>query len=396
MTSSLQRLLRYAGLTALMVAGACVSPGLSPDPRAAMHGIGSARRVDGGYWVFFSSSGLPPRGPDFTGRWRHDIYVAEWQPGQPALSPARVFLQRPEAQEPVSVAQSASGRILLTFEDGWTHRGSVTQHFALYGPDLKAIAPYPQEVEPGGHSGHAAAVGEHFVVFYSDGWITGGGVDDLGTGNGVYAKVYDGRGRLVQAVNVAHAEREWWPLVAGGRERALLLWQQYVPGETHARLRFAALEPLSGALSEPVTVDEPLRYYTYGLGYVAELARFVLAGAREDGTGFARLVDESGRVAASLDCMPPPVREAAPLVLGRRAYWPVADGGLLVLDLSARGIHPVGRIKLPAPWFEIGSLGLPGPGATARWLSLSPSGLEDLAVDLTRLEPLGACPPAGG
>jgi len=36
-----------------------------------------------------------------------------------------------------------------------------------------------------------AAVGEQFVVVYSEGWREGGGLDDNGTGDGVYASAQE-------------------------------------------------------------------------------------------------------------------------------------------------------------------------------------------------------------
>src|SRR5690606_534615 len=130
--------------------------------------------------------------------------------------------------------QNSEGLIMVTFEDGWEASGSVTQRYGIYDAEMNAVAPYPREVEPGGHSGHVAAIGELFVVFYTDGWVHGGGVDDLGSGWGVYAKVYDGQGNMLHDIDIAHFKREWWPVIAGGPQQALLLWQAFVEDETHA------------------------------------------------------------------------------------------------------------------------------------------------------------------
>ncbi len=83
-----------------------------------MHGIGTAAGPGETAYVFFSRSGLPPRGPDRNRNWTHDIYVAESNTAQPSLGKRRLLAAEKEAQEPVSVAQNAAGRIMLTFEDG--------------------------------------------------------------------------------------------------------------------------------------------------------------------------------------------------------------------------------------------------------------------------------------
>ena len=169
-------------------AGAVVAvpaPGFG-DERRFMHGIDFASAGEHKSWVFFSSSGLPPRGANRDGSWPHDVYVGEWSPGAARLSGVHIFISRDEAQEPVSVAQNSAGNIFVSFEDGWNAPRTVSQRYGVYRADLSPIRPYPQDVESGGHSGHVTAVGERFVVFYSADWVDGGGVDNLGTGGGVY------------------------------------------------------------------------------------------------------------------------------------------------------------------------------------------------------------------
>src|SRR5690606_33978908 len=183
-----------------------------------------------------------------------------------------------------------------TFEDGWEAPQTVTQRYGVYELDLRPIAPYPREVEPGGHSGHVAAVGDLFGVFYSDGWVDGGGVDDLGSGWGVYVKVYDGDGDLLHDIDIAHLQREWWPVIAGGPRRALLLWQAYIENATHAELKFAVLDPASGEFTVPQSLNDRLQYYTYSVVWAPDVARFVVLASTVDGHGVAYLIDEDGKV----------------------------------------------------------------------------------------------------
>ncbi len=156
------------------------------DLRAYQHGIGAVTDAQGVTTVFFSSSGLPPRGAGRDRNWTHDVYIARWTPQKAVLDRPRVFISRPEAQEPVSVAQNDTGRVMVSFEDGWNTPNEVSQRYGVYTSSLKDVKPYPNDVLSGGHSGHVAAVGSRFVVFYSNDWVDGGGVDNLGTGRGVY------------------------------------------------------------------------------------------------------------------------------------------------------------------------------------------------------------------
>ena len=65
----------------------------------------------------------------------------EWLPGKPNLLHVRPFISRPEAQEPVSIAQNARGDIFVTFEDGWNAPQEVSQRYGVYRRDLKPIKP---------------------------------------------------------------------------------------------------------------------------------------------------------------------------------------------------------------------------------------------------------------
>lgn len=360
------------------------------DSRAFMHGIGAARGADGTTHVFFSSSGLPPQGPDRNRNWTHDIYVADWTPDRPTLGTPRILIRQGEAQEPVSVAQTPDGRIMLTFEDGYNTANSVSQRFALYDPSLQAMQRKPADVWSGGHSGHVAAVGNRFVVFYSDDWVSGGGVDNLGTGKGVYLKTYDNNGKLLRSVDVARNAREWWPLVAGSDSRALLAWQEFVPGETHGRLKTAVYRPGDNTLLGPQVLNERLAYYTYSVAHVPDLDRFLVVGTTARGRGFAYLLNPDGGVAASLACLPASVREAGITVVGDMAYTPSRDGRLLHLKLSASGVGLQATQPSPIPWTIEGSLGLVRSPTSLHWVSLTREGLREADFDLRQAVPPSA------
>jgi hypothetical protein len=357
------------------------------DLRAYMHGIESVQDADGGTHVFFSSSGLPPTGADAQRNWTHDVYVASWEPADDKISEPRVFISNPEAQEPVSVAQTSNGNIMVSFEDGWNTESNVNQRFGVYDKNLDPVKPYPNNVATGGHSGHVAAVGDNFVVFYSDDWVDGGGVDNLGTGKGVYAKIYDSTGNFRRTVPVAAKKREWWPMLASSPTKALLVWQQFVPKQTFANLKIALLDPATGALTKPVVLQKNLQYYTYKVAYVAAIDRFLVTGATVNGKGFAYLVDNAGQTTASLPCMPAIVREAGITVHGAMAYTPSQDQRLLHLALTPQLITLQAVQPSPLAWSYTGSLGLVRNANSLHWVSLTRGGLDEANFDLKAAMP---------
>jgi hypothetical protein len=251
------------------------------------------------------------------------------------------------------------------------------------------VRPYPVDVLSGGHSGHVAAVGSRFVVFYSNDWIDGGGVDNLGTGNGVYVKTYDANGALLKAVDVAPGAREWWPMIAGSPTRALLVWQQYVTGETFARLKVATLDPATGALGASHVIAPGLQYYTYAAAYVPSVDRFLVVATRGDHKGFAQLIDQNGETTATLPCMPASVREAGIAVMGDRAFTPSQDGRLLHLRLTAASVELVGTQPSPIQWTYTGSVGLVRSPTQLHWVTTSPRGLQEAEFDLNAVTPAG-------
>ncbi|WP_415877313.1 hypothetical protein [Burkholderia ubonensis] len=347
------------------------------DPRRFMHGIGVADASNGKRWIFFSSSGIPPRGALANGNWPHDVYVGEWSPGSAHITHVRTFLSRPEAQEPVSVAQNDRGDLFVTFEDGWNAPQEVSQRYGVYRRDLKPVKPYPNDVESGGHSGHVAAVGERFVVFYSADWVDGGGVDNLGTGGGVYLKTYDAAGRLLNHVPVAPHSREWWPVIAGSPRNALLVWQKFIEGSTDATLEYAMFDPVTAKLDKLGRLNDAIRYYVYSSAYVPAIDRFIVVTTTADQRGVAMLIAPDGRRTALRDCLPATVRESGIGVAGPNAYVPTHDGRLLTLALAPAEITVRGAQRSPIPWGTTGIAAFPANDTTMHFVSLTPSGVRE-------------------
>ena len=315
------------------------------DPRSFMHGIGVADAGNGKRWVFFSSSGIVPRG-------------------------------------------AMRGDIFVTFEDGWNAPQEVSQRYGVYRRDLKPIKPYPNDVESGGHSGHVATAADRFVVFYSADWVDGGGVDNLGTGNGVYVKTYDAAGRVLNHVAVVPHRREWWPVVAGSPHTALLVWQKYIEGSTDAALEYAMFDPVTAKLDKLGTLNDAIQYYVYSSAYVPEIDRFIVVTTTADDRGVAMLIAPDGRRTATLDCLPASVRESGIGVSGSHAYVPIRDGRLLTLALGPANISVSGVQRSPIPWGLTGIAGFPGSGTAMHFVSLTPSGTREADFDPAHETPL--------
>src|SRR5207244_3663961 len=122
--------------------------------------------------------------------WQHDVYYSWLNPARPVLD-VQTLAADDEAQEPASAAINSRGRILMSCEDG---DGDINQRAGLWDAALNPIRAYPFTIRDGGHSGHVAALGDKFLVLYSEGWIDGGGVDNLGTGDDVWARIVDNDG----------------------------------------------------------------------------------------------------------------------------------------------------------------------------------------------------------
>jgi hypothetical protein len=182
-------------------------------------------------------------------------------------------------------------------------------------------------------------------------------------------------------------------MVAGGSTNALLAWQQFVPGQTEANLKIAVFDPVSGRVTGEQLLHKHLQYYTYSVTWMPAIERFLLVGVAK-GNGFADLIDTTGKVRASITCMPATVREAGITVNQNTAYTPAADGRLLQLQagpdsltLSATLLNTDGK---RVQWRPVGSTGLLRTSGAIDWMSLTEKGLEQLHFDPTKTQPANA------
>jgi len=358
-------------------------PGKETDERSFQHGIDFIPLRDGSYYLFWSSSGNPPQGAQANGDWSHNIYYSKIDPTSPQIDPIE-FIAKPEAQEPVSAAIAPNGHILLTMEDGWNARNTIAQRYGVYDANLKPVKPYPNDVLDGGHSGHAASAGDSFVIFYSDDWVEGGGVDNLGTGDDVLAQVYDTNGEPLHKVDVAVGDdtRDWWPLVAGSENAALLVWQRYIDGEKYADLMYAILDPASGELvTKPQSLEIHVKYYTYSCTFISGTNRFLILGTDEKANGFGFLLDETGEIIDNNSDLPPIVRESQPATLESdhlaMIAYPMAPYGMALLSADEDAVTYRQVQQDHYAWGYAGTDGIFLNETTIYFVTLSPSGLVE-------------------
>lgn len=348
------------------------------DHRAWQHGI-DLLRVDGKLLLIWGSAGNPPQ-PQLGGDWPHDIYFA-WIESDVAAQVAvhpQVLVARPEAQEPPSAAINSAGRILVTAEDG---EDNINQRAGLWDAQLRPIRPYPYTIRKGGHSGHAAALGERFLVAYGEGWQEGGGFMDRGTGRDIHARILDNAGTPGPEIHLARGHRDGWPLVAASDRNWLVLWQRYAGLSLYG----AVIEPDGRAAAERrIAVGLPIRY-AYDVAYAAALGCYVVAG-NSGAQGFVALLERDGRIRTMQGGLPPLASESRVLIGAAGgetlAAYPVAPQGVALLRLGQKEVRLMKMIEHPHRWDYIGTTGM-FLGATRLLLAtLSTQGVRAFTLDL--------------
>jgi len=362
---------------------------IASDARSFQHGIDFLEKKDGSFTLIWASAGNPPTGADKDGNWRHNIYHATINPNNLTSIKPELLISEDEAQEPASSAISEDGSIMITMEDGWNVKNNVAQRYGLYHDDLTPLKPYPQMILDGGHSGHVTSVGNHFVVFYSDEWVNGGGVDELGSGDDVLLEVYSSKGVLEAKadVSVGKETRDWWPMLAGGEKNTLLLWQRFMDSKTYANLMFSLYNPSKKSFTHTASMlDTRIKYYTYDAQYIKSLKRFLVTGTYQEGGGFAYLIDEKGKVSAQNLSLPEFVREAQPAIYHDKTKvlvaYPQAPNGLQLLELTKSSIALKRQIKDTYNWSYSGTDGIFLDKASLYFVSLSEKGLVEKKFSL--------------
>lgn len=423
---------RFVQLTVIMVLLVSMAASIvhAADRRQYQHGVELLEHPDGGYWLLWSSSpGNPPSGGkkvvvksgEKCEYFTHDIYYARIDPVAPIVN-GDSLIALPEAQEPVSAAISDDGNILITYEDGSENdvtencSASIQQRYRLYNSRLEPKTAIHTVATRGGHSGHAAAGGDRFIIAYAEGWVYGGGVDGAGTANDIHVDVIDSHGVDIhhQAITMDSGDpRDWWPMVAASKRYALLVWQRWVANRRYADLMYSVYDLQRNELIREVALlKSNVLYYHYNVQYLAAVNRFLVTGAnlgnmrvRLSGKNiavttpkaFTYLLSETGKVIsqwqareACKDCGSyqtyVPVREAQPAIYNSNAVvkvlYPVKPGGLLLYRISANNIGAPQYIAGRHNWFPLGIDGVFFNASQAFFANLTPSGIKSVIVEL--------------
>ncbi len=361
------------------------------DARAFQHGIDFIKHPDGHYLLIWASSGNPPVGEDDDGEWSHNVYYSMIHPIAPKIKPIPL-ISVSGAQEPVSAALSKDGHIMITMEDSYQAKHNLMQSYAVYDLNMNAVNVYQKVVFDGGHSGHVAAIGNKFAVFYSDEWVDGGGVDDLGSGDDVLVRLYNSKGRFLSKKKVAVGDktRDWWPMIAGSDKTALLVWQRFVDDETHAQLIYRVLDVKKNKwVSAEIKLIKHLKYYTYDVQYLAEVERFIITGTDDNGEGFVFLLSKKGKIMAHKKSLPAFVREAQPAIstlINQQLtlVYPTAPTGMIALAVTDKDIIVKNKLRLDYRWSYSGTDGIFINASEVYFVSLSMKGLHEIRVNIDR------------
>ena len=365
----------------LVLLGLATCASAADDHRAWQHGI-DLLRVDGKLLAVWGSAGNPPR-PRLGRDWQHDVYYAWIDASSDAVEP-QLLVSLPEAQEPPSAAINAKGTILVTSEDG---NGGINQNAGLWDSGLRALRQYPFLIRRGGHSGHAAAMGDRFLVAYGEGWVKGGGWNRLGTGENVFARIVGDDGRLGVEVKLTPDgtanPRDGWPLVAASDRNWLVVWQRY-PGMT---LQSALIDASGNVVRRSRIIGGlPLRY-AYGVEYSPALSAYVVAGTSA-GKGFVALIGVTGELQRVQTGLPPMASESR-FVLGNDGaqaigVYPVSPSGIAVVHLSADAISLMKIVDHPHLWDYTGTAGTFVAPGQVLFATLTTAGLRLVNAELLR------------
>lgn len=339
------------------------------DHREYMHGI-DLIKAGNKTLVITSSNGLIPGTESDDGEWGHDLYYSWIDPLYPneTLNLKKLVI-RDTAQEPASSAINSNGQILVTTEDA-EYSEYLDQTFGLWDSNLNQIKKYGVKLMPpqGGHSGHVAACGDKFLVTFCDGWIDGGGIDNLGTGDDIYSKIIDNSGStsslMKVSVSSSLSKRDWWPVVSGSDSNWLQVWQRYVKSGTGGGTVYGRITNTDGSMGTEFPIYTSNKYYYYDVKYISSIGMYLVLGSQNSTTnsGIAVLVDKSGKIITTATGLPSTVREAQPAIQDNNnsalVVYPTNEGGAAILELTSNSIKYKNTAAINWNWDYIGTAGL--------------------------------------
>lgn len=306
--------------------------------------------------------------------WTHDIYKKEI--GETEID---TLVEDPEAQEPVS-ASSTDESIIITYEDGYDTSNNVSQRFKLYDYDWEKL--HEGTLLEGGHSGHVASTNEHHVIFWSNKWVNGGGVNDLGSGKDVIVSTISNEGELLHEVQLSEADdRDSWPMLAASDDNALLVWQQFNDKATKAALHFAVYDPETNELTvEPSELLPQVDFYMYSISYVQATEQYVVAAQTKKG-GTLLLLEKDGELIDQIDA-PDLVREAAPAVQENTLVFPQMPSSYFTVQVSDDEFQLQSSEEADVEWGMSGTTGMFLDDQNVYFATLKKEGLEEVTLEI--------------
>ncbi|MEZ0481315.1 hypothetical protein [Planococcus sp. SSTMD024] len=306
--------------------------------------------------------------------WTHDIYIKEI--GENHVD---TLVSNPEAQEPVSASSTVETSI-ITYEDGYDSTNNVSQRYKLYDDNWQLL--HEATLLDGGHSGHAASTNEHHILFWSHGWVNGGGVNDLGSGKDVVVSTVSNEGEVLHEIELSQRDdRDSWPMVAASDDNALLVWQQFNDDASKAVLQFAIYDPEANELAvEPDELLPQVEFYVYNATYVPEASQYVVAAQTSEG-GTLLLLSKDGEVLDQIDS-PDLVREAAPAVQGNTLVFPQLPADYFTVQISDDELQLNSSDSLDIDWGTSGTTGVFLDERRVYFATLDKEGLQEVTVEL--------------
>lgn len=348
------------------------------DHRAWQHGLEWIKH-DGKDFLIWSSWGNPPietPGQD----WEHDIYQSRIDPCTPIVRPA-LLLGGPEAQEPPSAALNNRGKVLITWEDG---RDGINQYAAFWDPaNQKSGKSFL--IRSGGHSGHAAASRDKFLVAYSEDWIDAdNGFLQRGTGKNLFARIVEANSHVHPEITISRGnpeKREDWPIVAGSEKGWVIVWQRYPE-----RTLYAVIIDRSGAVGRRTRIAQGLRVgYHYDVQYLPALNAYFVLTTNDTG-GVAVLMDLDGKIVRRHTGLPPLVSESRFVWTngpsGIIGVYPSIPSGIAVLHVATEKISLQKILPSDYQWDYIGTTGNFVSASQVLFATLSRTGLNFLTFNL--------------
>lgn len=341
-------------------------PPANTDHREWMHGMDIVKH-NGKDLVVFSSNNYLPTNPG-GGEWVHNIYTGALDVCNPSSFAPSVLVNAPLAQEPASAAVNSAGSLLVTAEDAQFSE-YLDQTFGIWNSTLGPLKAYGQKLmsPQGGHSGHAAASGERFGVTFSDGWVDGGGVDGMGTGDDVFFKAVDPTGNQGMLINVAvGSNRDWWPVVAGSDNNYLVVWQRYGTAQPNSNGTggkvMGAIVDQSGKIIKPAfDIFTSNKYYFHDVQYIPSTGQYLVVGSQNKATnaGVAVLLNKDGSIVSTTTNLPNTIREGQTVInaQGTKAVYPGGTGAV-VLDLTPANVTFNKQVAVNWNWDYMGTDGV--------------------------------------